>query len=156
MRDFQRSKVYAAEDKAFAEWKLPEWESMDECRAFIQVITSSHYWQRHKGWKRITLKDGRGCRSASYWRGKIYRYGNGTVKRVKVSEMTLPKWSRNKFVIIHESAHWLTDRTTEDSTSHGSHFAGHYLNLIDELIGTDAAMGLMASFEEKGVKYHLQ
>lgn len=142
MRDFQKSKVYQAENNALMQLKEnPEFTTLDECKTYINEIINSDYWNKHKGWKRIKLRCGRGCTNAFY--------------RAHDKSITLPKWARGKMVIIHECAHWLTRKTTEDGTSHGSHFAGHFLMLIDELLGEEHSAALMQQYEELGVIYHL-
>lgn len=143
LRDYQRSKLYSAENKAFANvefWKKNEFKTLAECADFAKEIVNSNYWTRHKGWKRIKLNDGRGCRNAAYW------YNDRSV--------TLPIWARNKLVIIHEFAHYLTHKTQQDPVGHGSHFAAHYLELVDEIMGMEYSMLLMEQYDLLGVKYH--
>ena len=145
-RDHQVSKVYAAENAVFPMHNpVEKYRKLDDCNEFLKKIIATQYWHRHKGWKRINIGDGRGRSSACYkpWKKQV----------------CLPLWARNEHVMIHEMAHCLTHRTQNDpngGVGHGTHFAGHYLNLIDELMGMDEAMKLMESFDEKGVIYHLQ
>lgn len=143
MRDYQRSKVYAAEDRAFGKSKPPEFQTLSECESFAILIVSSDYWQSCKGRKRFKLTDGRGRRRACY-------YGrNGS----KADRYALPKWARSRWIIIHEFAHGLTDHVHEDAPWHGSIFCSHYLSLVRELLGNEAAEKLANSFIEHGVKF---
>lgn len=146
--DYQRKKVYDAENEAFGgefNWKIGKFDTLGECEIFAKKIVESDYWKSQKGWKKIKLKCGRGCRNA------FYRPSDRTV--------TLPKWARNEHVIIHEFAHYLTHylthRTHEDGSAHGSFFAGHYLMLVDELLGSDHSMALMEHYEKQGVRYNI-
>jgi len=145
-RDFQKQAVYNSEniacDLTGTNNGRCEFGRLDECKLFAEKIINSKYWQAQKGWKRIKLKDGRGRRAACY--------------DDQDKSVSLPMWSRNKVVIIHEFAHYLTHKTTEDATGHGSHFCGHFLALLDELVGMEASMALMEQFEKHKVIYHLR
>ena len=143
MRDYQRSKVYAAEDKAFHLSNPPEFKTMEECRAFAETILSSQYWKSCGGLKRFKLVDGRGRRRAC----SLGRSGKGT------NAYALPRWARSRWVIIHEFSHGLTAYTHDGAPWHGSIFCSHYLSLVRELLGNESAMRLEDSFIEHGVKY---
>jgi putative metallohydrolase (TIGR04338 family) len=141
-RDNQRSKVYLAENKAlhmFADEKL--FGSMEELKLYCINITESDYWKKHKGWKRFTVSDGRGRRSACY-------------KPTK-KQLCFPKDMRTPEIAIHEMSHFLTAKTSKGVPNHGSHFCGHYLNLVNELLGSKAFESLKEAFDEGGVKYKL-
>jgi len=141
--DYQRKRLYDAEDAAFGEtkyWKKCQFKTLTQCKEFAKVVVDTRYWKRLCGWRTIKLKNGR-----------VYAYYDGEDRTI-----TLPKWARNELIIIHEMAHYLTDKTQEDSVGHGSHFCGHYLSLVDELFGTDYSMSLVYQFEEHRVKYYLQ
>tara|TARA_R110002020_G_scaffold279976_4_gene495777 strand:- start:1898 stop:2287 length:390 start_codon:yes stop_codon:yes gene_type:complete len=121
--------------------------TMEECSAYASKIKATDYWKQHKGWLRVNLHHGAGHRSAKY-----YRAWSGRQRCV-----VLPKWARSEIVMIHEFAHCLTDRTTGgDYSGHGTHFCGHYLNLVGELLGEDYKNRLMEQFDEDGVRYHFQ
>ena len=142
MRDFQRSAVYKSES-------LPDgvmFESMNECKEYGQVIVNSDYWKSQKGRKRFTLKDGRGCSNATASSKGIHRD-----KRKDI--VTLPKWARKKWVIIHEFSHLLTNMTDFGTSPHGAVFCKHYLLLVKELLGQDQYEMLIGKFNDNGVKY---
>lgn len=140
VRDYQRGKVYKAEDAVFDKDKNAEMESLDEVRAYMGKVTGSDHWKAQEGWQRVKVGDGRGRRAACY---------KPTKKQV-----CFPLWSRSKWIIIHEMAHCLTHRTTKDGTGHGTHFAGHYLSLVEELLGSDSAHALAESFSKHGVRWY--
>lgn len=139
-RDHQRKKVYDSENAVFSK-ATPDYASLAECRAYMDQIIASEYWKLHDGWKRVGLLDGRGGSSAMY------------VSRKK--SLALPKWSRIKWVIIHEMAHCLTHRTTKDFCAHGSHFAGHYLALVREMLGDTHYVALKESMDKHNVMYYM-
>lgn len=139
-RDFQRSKVYAAERSAFT--FSPEFTTIDECDDFARIITGCSYWLLNNGKTNYRLHDGRGHRSAYFKR--------------KSNTIVLPRWARSRFVIIHEFSHFLTFIKHGDSVpSHGRVFCRHYLDLISELMGADSAALLERAFMSHGVKYNL-
>ena len=137
-RDTQRSKVYAAELEAFPTMNRVGM-SFEQTKAYVKIVISSDYYAAHKGWKRIKVKDGRGCRSALYF----------PCQRA----VALPKWSRTPHVIIHEMAHALTHRTVDDSVGHHGTFCTHYANMIAELVSLDDAQRLVAMFIKHRVLY---
>ena len=139
-RDSQRKKVYDSENAAFLDMFKQEFITLEECKAFVDIVTNSKYWLKHKGYKRFYLKDGRGTRSAWYCHPK--------------REINLPKWSRNKKAIIHELAHALTHKTHGGGVpSHGRFFCTHYIALMQELLGDDEALKLWQQFDDRGVNF---
>ena len=140
VQDYQRSKVYAAEDKVFNKGLPATMESMESVRSYMDRVMGTEYWGRMKGWTRVTAADGRGRRSACYKPSK--------------KQVCFPSWSRSEWIIIHELAHCLTHRTTKSGTGHGTHFVGHYLNLVEEMLSRDTAVQLAESFTQHGARYH--
>ena len=137
-RDTQRSKVYAAEGAAFGRAK--EELTLDECRAFIAEVWRSETAKqlRHgtgRQWRVYPprLADGRGCRSASA--------GNG--------EVTLPRWARSKWVILHELSHEITEGRR---AAHGPEFCRSDLRLVERFIGFEARERLGAKMRKRGVR----
>jgi putative metallohydrolase (TIGR04338 family) len=138
--DYQRSKVYAAEDAAFHKRRDPSMTTLDEVRDYMDAIIASEYWTAQKGWLRVKVGDGRGRRNACY--------------KPSRRQVCFPLWARSEWIIIHEMAHCLTYRTTKDGTGHGTHFTGHYLSLVEELLGTREAIALAESFTKHGVRWY--
>lgn len=139
-RDYQRSKVYKAE-RIFINDATHLNVDMDWVESFGREITASPYWSKMGGWKRIKLRDGRGARRAFY--------------HPRDRSITLPLWARTKEVMIHEYAHALTHRVQGEYSGHGTYFCGHYLQLVDCLLGPEQSFALMASFDAHGVRYKL-
>ena len=143
-RDVQRSRVYSAEDKAFNRAGGPEYDSMDECKEYSELIVNSKYWKANTDKKSYTLHHGAGHRNAYFKR------------RGRRRIIVLPKWARKRWVIIHEFAHYLTYLTDGDAVpSHGRVFCTHYLNLIKELMGEICSKKLVDAFEAEKVKHYL-
>ena len=150
-RDQQRSRVYAWEKAASSKLTRmldgqvsvhrhhdSEFESVAQCSDFLAPI-----WLAERG-----------------------RYGRARVPMPKIERpswgqrsalahwdhrITLPKWARNRWVILHESAH----RLTPGDEAHGPRFVGVLIGLLARHGGYDANE-LMATADEAGVKYHVR
>lgn len=144
MRDYQRSKVYAAENKALDMFPaVAKARDMEWCEDFKKEIMDSEHWKKHKGWAYVNLHHGAGHRSAGYY----------SARRGKQRTVTLPKFARSKAMMIHEFAHALTDRTHKNASGHGTYFCGHYIALVQELLGRDRGEHLASHFKDHGVRF---
>lgn len=139
-RDNQRSRVYAFERAATNGGVYRSaWESLDECERFLRPI-----WRAERG------RLGR----AKVDMPSIVRPHRGQRSAIAHSyefKITLPKWARNPWVVLHEAAHHLTPR----DEAHGPRFFGVLIGLVARHDGRDAAE-LMALADEMGVKYHVR
>ena len=102
-RDFQRSKVYSWERAVFG--RPTEKLTLEQCAELAKKLC---------GFK-VTVKDGRGRRKACAY------YERRTI--------SLPKWARCEWVVIHECAHLLTDL---DHAAHGAHYMKAYIGLLEQ------------------------
>jgi hypothetical protein len=110
LRDFQRTKFYRFEETVIQRHPLNQPLSLDQCRALA-----------HKYNATVLVKDGRGRRHA----GASYEY----------NLITLPRWSRQTSIVLHEVAHTLVD--SQYYPHHGAEFAGVLIGLLSrEAIGT--------------------
>jgi hypothetical protein len=131
-RDTQRSRVYAAE-------RAVEWTdghlTLEECRALARRISTSAWFRRTFAWSgpAIEVKDGRGCRRA---------LGGG-------SSITLPKWARQYWVVLHEIAHCVTPSRY---AAHGPEFVDNLMRLIRHVLGVDAYRTVRDTFAEYGIR----
>ena len=109
MRDTQRSKVYGWERATFTtDGNFTEELTMQECKRII-----SHVRDAYGVYTYFRVADGRGCRFA--------RAGSTTI--------TLPRWARNRFVVLHELAHHiLCVNGTNDA--HGPKFTRLLIELL--------------------------
>lgn len=142
MRDSQRSKLYAAEREAFVD-HMQKIE-LDQCVEIVErVFTSKRVKDAYDPfWTRRTIvDDGRGCRRAISFGGRI----------------TLPKWSRMKWVVLHEMAHEIRAFRRKDrfvaEAAHGWQYTATYLDLVMWFMGSEAHDKLKAAFRKHKVKF---
>lgn len=150
-RDQQRSKVYAWEQAAsnrltrlldghvsVQSHHEPEFQTLAQCSDFLAPV-----WMAERG-----------------------RYGRSRVPMPEIERpswgqrralahhdhrITLPKWARGRWVILHEAAH----RLTPGDEAHGPRFVGVLIGLLARHGGYDANE-LMATADEAGVSYHVR
>jgi putative metallohydrolase (TIGR04338 family) len=158
-RDNQRSKVYAWERRCVAELAHSsiydaEFKTLEECAEYAGPI-----WNKERGRvgrakiaaPRIE-RPNRGQRRALAHHGDGYsRNASGKLVR-DGGRITLPRWARSRWVILHELAHRLDKDSNE---AHGPRFVGILIGLIARWLDYDAAQ-LMALADEMGVKYHVR
>jgi len=120
-RDSQRSRVYRAEREAF-DFDGPLM-SLGECVDLIHLAFARYF----PGSRVPLVADGRGRRRAG-----------GSSSRI-----SLPRWSRLRWVVLHETAHAVIPPR---AAWHGPEFAGCYLRLVRRFMGTEAAGRLRASY----------
>ena len=131
MRDFQRSKVYKAERGAWECCDPEKLLSLEECQKLIKKAV------RFMGRRCIPkVTDGRGRRRATFKFGAL-RGG---------PQIALPKWSRTRWVILHEYAHAVAD------DHHGPKFTRAYIKLVRRFIGKIEAEILKIAFKQYRVK----
>ena len=150
-RDNQRSRVYAWErasartlfrildgDRAIRRLDVPEFEELAECQSYLDPI-----WKAERG---------------RYGRARVPvppierpHRGQTSAKAHHDHRITLPRWSRSRWVILHEAAH----RLVPDHEAHGPRFVGVLIGLLARHVGYDANE-LMAMADEMGVKYHVR
>ena len=140
MRDFQRSKLYAAE-RHLAE-RGPRLESVKDIQAFVDGLCQSRWFRNRFGLVEIAVRDGRGRRNAGGcgWRSMDGRGGF----------ITLPKWSRHTLFILHEITHVIIP---SNLAAHGREFSKIFLQLVGRWMGDDSAKDLRAAYRRCGVKY---
>jgi putative metallohydrolase (TIGR04338 family) len=142
-RDSQRSRVYAWERRASVELAgrdlyEAEFKSLAECEAFAAPI-----WRKERG--RVGLA---GTAAPS-----IERPNRGQRRALAHHDhrITLPKWARSRWVILHELAH----RLTPVDEAHGPRFVGVLIGLLSRWLDLDSAE-LMRYADEGGVGYHVR
>jgi putative metallohydrolase (TIGR04338 family) len=145
-RDTQRSKVYAAGRAIELPYKHgvcpdPKLRDIEQCQAFVTKLQQSAWYRRtfpqHR--RPVTVKHGGGCSSAR-------ACGSGMIE--------LPAWSRQKAVILHELAHCiLTAKHDRRAADHGWEFCAIHLQLVQHVMGLEAAAKLKAAFKSHGVRF---
>lgn len=135
VRDPQKGRLYKAENAAFPNKK----EDLDyeATVAYVAKVWASPWIRRH--FRQAVrhphpyVKDGRGTRIA---RGGLRR-------------LNLPRWARNRPVILHEITHALLP----PSEHHGWLFAKSFLALVQHFIGREAALVLKGAYRSYRVRY---
>lgn len=142
-RDRQRSRVYRWEAAVARQLRgssllPPEFETLEECAAFAQVV-----WRKERG--RVGL--------ASHKAPAIERPHRGQRRALAHHDhrITLPRWARSRWVILHELAH----RLTPADEAHGPRFVGVLIGLAARWLEYDAQQ-LMALADEMDVQYYVR
>jgi putative metallohydrolase (TIGR04338 family) len=139
-RDTQRSRVYTWERRAHPPIHSQDerFQSVEDCAAYMLPI-----WRSERG--RYGLPNKAPPEIARPHRGQRRALAHSSHK------ITLPRWARNEWVMLHELAHRLTPR----DAGHGPRFVGVLIGLLARHAGQDADE-LMALADEMGVKYHVR
>jgi putative metallohydrolase (TIGR04338 family) len=142
-RDSQRSRVYAWERVAVA--TLPgrnlyeaEFNKIDECDEWARPI-----WRKERGRVGLAGTKAPSIESSSWGQRRALAHHDHRI--------TLPRWARSRWVILHEMAHRLTPR----DEAHGPRFVGVLIGLACRWLDYDAET-LMRLADEKGVRYHVR
>ena len=137
-RDSQRSKVYRAE-RVLDSFDNQRFECTKEIREFINKIVNETWFKVYfRPIETIDIRDGRGRLAAG---GDRRKYG---------VFLTMPKWSRKTWVILHELAHGLQPVA---SAAHGPEFCAIFVYLVKQAMGAKAAGALCESFRKHRVDF---
>jgi len=137
-RDNQRSRVYRWQSMLGAH-NMPLFRTVDEVADWLKPI----------------------------WRAERGRYGHARMPMPEIHHghwgqrqgiaytgqhrMSLPRWARQPWTILHEAAHLLTPR----DEAHGPRFVGVLIGLAARHMGHDAD-ALMAAADAQGVRYDMR
>ncbi len=138
MRDYQRSKLYDAENVA---WPNEADLSLDECETFAKKVLRS---RRIQQWFPLAKKHADRVSVQAPKRGTT----SWTDQRTSVIYMAA--WTRCRFFILHEVSHLLTPPRLP---FHGKEFAGVFLKLVKYWLGMRAWKRLKKSFDAGDVDY---
>ena len=119
LRDSQRSKIYAWENREFnaagTKWCSDEPQmTIAEIKKLVTVVAREYGLTPRK----VRVLDGRARRSACYSSGE---------RAIK-----MPRWSRRRYIVLHELAHWIewVLCPVMDTAAHGREFTGIYMVLL--------------------------
>ncbi len=144
-RDVQRKRVYAAESqvKAFLRDLLP---TIGEMQGFVDSILGSRWSQDYFGSRMLAPITVRGGRR---------RWQRRALAHCFMSEISMPKGARSKWIIVHEVCHILTDRFhgQDRTAAHGPEFATFLLALVHHYLSEEDARELLAAFARNGVAH---
>lgn len=156
-RDNQRARLYAAEQvlegrrvSRYAAKHLIDTEpfsgrygvkipSTKAIQAYVDDLTTSAWFVRRWGVRRIDYQNGRGSHATS---GGFL--GSPTITIAQ-------EHRRTEAVILHEIAHCLAPWF--DAQPHGPEFAAIYLTLVRGVMGAESGKDLSAAFADRRVKY---
>ncbi len=125
-------RFYKAED--FLKSEAAEM-TLAECRSFVRRIMRSDYVSINHGFRTpLIIGDGRGWIAA-----------RATFDEFDRPVIQLPRWARNKYVILHEVAHHLVMRFDEEMTNHKGLFIDVLLDLVRLELGERAYIKLRLS-----------
>ncbi len=128
LRDTYRSKVYAWQCR-FKGWPGKKL-TLPECKVLVwKVWDENEHSQIHR--PPPMIRDGRGCRIA-----------RGGAKRI-----TLPRWARSTYIVLHEVTHALLALRMLPVPWHGSEFCQKYVELLDRYAGL--VVGMPEFFQPK-------
>lgn len=144
-RDCQRSKFSDWERtsvRALAHSSIydAEFATLDECVAYAEPI-----WRKERG--RVGL--------ANRQVPSIERQAWGQRRAMAHADhrITLPRWARSRWVILHELAHQLNAK--HRGAAHGARFVGILIGLIARWLDCDAKK-LMETADAMGVRYYVR
>jgi putative metallohydrolase (TIGR04338 family) len=137
--DKQTLRLYSAEGVLK---KDSEDLSLRECRKYVREIISNDYARVNFNFRTpVRVGDGRGWEMA-----------RATFDDNDKPIIQLPRWARNKYVILHEVAHHLIMRIEEDEIGHSPLFASVLLDLVRIDLGVKAYYKLKLAFLFRRVK----
>lgn len=139
-RDRQRSAVYAWEKVASkGAWERFEFETLEECRAWLDPI-----WRTERG------RYGRPGLQAPRIERPNWGQRRG-IAHVAEHRITMPRWTRSKWYLLHELAHCLNPH----HEVHGARFVAIFMGLLARHAGWDVKH-LMETADAMGVRYQVR
>lgn len=144
-RDSQRARVYAWERACMQKLSsaciyTAEFQTLDECASFAEPI-----WRKERGRMGMGHRDTPAIERPAWGQRHAVAHEDHRI--------TLPRWARHRWVILHEMAHLLNVK--HDVRSHGPRFVGLLIGLVARWLEYDAQQ-LMHLADEMGVKYHVR
>lgn len=141
MRDFQRKRVYDAEDLAgITDKTLHRMMSQEETRLFVAKIIDTPYWLSNYGLTQIVITG-----------GKKHVEAHCEEIAENIYKLRLPDWSRLPGIVLHELAH-----ATAFEDQHGPIFCKNYIDLLHRFYSAYWAGQLAKHFDVNGVKVAYQ
>jgi putative metallohydrolase (TIGR04338 family) len=137
--DPQRQAVYDAE--AEARGKSVRALNPVECQMLVQDIRSDtvlkkRYAKALESRLRLVLKPEK----------KISAYAFFDI-------IFLPRWAQNDYTICHEAAHIINNRMGTRSEGHGPEFCRINIDVVERMIGAEAAQRLRDAYTKHGVDF---
>lgn len=143
-RDTQKGRVYAADNKAFAEFKFRDVSTPEKSQARVDDVWSSK-------WLRVNYP-----RAARFDQPQVTFINRMKGARANGREIDIGgnDFARSEWVLMHELAHSINHRTNDNATGHGWQYCSIYLGLVSRFLSTAAADALKAQFKAHRVRYN--
>jgi hypothetical protein len=140
-RDVQRRRLYHAERQVSA-YKRDLLPTIPDIELFVDQMLASHWLRTQftpKVLEQIRVVSGRQNRTA---------YACG-------STISMPRWARSKFIVIHEVCHVVCDRYFGNDfiAGHGVEFATLQVAMVTHFLGEQDGRELHQAFMRYGVKH---
>lgn len=159
--DSQRSKLYAAENRAEAQtFAAGLWEpldgSLEAAQAFAERVVRSRWWKANASANQrsaalhLTIERGDRGHGGGWARGRHIKLGAKPRRHVKAG-VVAPSPIASPPIILHELAHV----GTPSGTGHGSEFARLLLGLLRRFVSPEVADAYRASFREGKVRHRV-
>jgi hypothetical protein len=130
--DYQRQRVYDAEQAVSLALGKGDDMSLDDCQVYADAVCEA------EGITSVTVTRRQGERKSHY------QVANQTIK--------LATWGCCEQVLLHELSHHV-EALHGRVSGHGPSFAASYLRLLDENMGSRRADAMRFSFDHFGVQY---
>lgn len=146
-RDYQRSKQYKAEHSITAQPEYKKWigdRSMGAVKDYLYKVYNDPFfreqWPHARAPEALVLHNGGGRKMAAagwdHW-------------------LSLPRWARHEYVVLHEVAHLLCYPHDHRHSPHGRMFCTTFLELIRYFMGFDVFLATRQAFIDHDVKFQL-
>lgn len=146
MRDYQRAKVYRAE-----EYLLDRWMELGDIQACIRY--AEMVWANPTFQARFPKAYSGNVPKIIPSRGSRYAHAYHPPKE----RVALPEWAMNDYVLVHELSHIVCERefATGPKTwiKHGPVWCGVMLFMLELFLGRRVAEDLCEAFVMEGVEY---
>jgi len=139
--DSQRQKVYDVEYAAGGTIQITLdgnklFSSLEEIQKFVDKLTASSWFIKRFGQHSIKVEN---------------KTGRGAHAQICSSTIRFSKHSRRMMIVLHEVAH--IAKKLGAGSHHGRFFARTFLELVEHIIGKEAAKILKGAFKKGRVKY---
>lgn len=135
-RDYQRSRLYKAEDSLPERKQLLRRGSLKACQEFVDSITATRFWRTHMPHMPYVSVTPGVCHA---------------IATLEHATIAMPPSLRSELIILHELAHLMSFHDAQISY-HGPEFAWVYSDLVRRFMGGDVSRRLHAAFREYGVE----
>lgn len=139
-RDFQRQKLYRAENQALQKHKKKFKDHLEASR-FIAKVLSNKWFIDNFMIREVIMHH--------HHNNRVFARGGGAYKPNRIGRIKIPDWACSDWVILHELAHCCQ----EHPEGHGRNFCYIFLLLVEKFMGKEAARDLKTQYAKFDVKH---